>query len=61
MAGEGIGRTRRKLAAWYNDSFRWSAIPDEKGHPMLESYATMTDCVRYGVEISDGEVFARGR
>lgn len=51
----------RSSTAWYNDSFRWSAVPEERGEGMLDSYATMTDCVRYGVEIQDGEVFARGQ
>lgn len=51
----------RSSRAWHNDTFRWTAVPEERGEHALDSYATMTDCVRYGVEIQDGEVFARGR
>jgi len=48
----------RSSTHFYNDSFRWSAVPDEKGESMLDSYSTMTDCVRYGFTIQDQEVFA---
>lgn len=52
----------RSSRAWHNDSFRWTAIPERgTGGRALDSYATMTDCVRYGIEIQDDEVFARGR
>lgn len=50
---------QRTSTSILNDSFRWSAVPEEKARPMLDSYDTMTDCVRYGVEISDGEAFAK--
>lgn len=49
----------RSSTAFYNDSFRWSAVPEEKGEHMLDSYSTMTACVRYGFAIQDGEVFAK--
>lgn len=48
----------RTSTAWYNDSYRWSAVPEENGERMLDSYARMTDCVRNGIIVDDGEVFA---
>lgn len=50
---------QRTSGAWYNDSFRWSAVPEEHGRGMVDSYSRMTDCVRHGIEIKDGEVFAK--
>jgi hypothetical protein len=42
------------------DCYRWSAAADDRG-PILDSYDTMTECARCGIEFSDTEVYAKGR